>query len=281
MTPAFALVAMVLLSILSVGCLMKEEPFPTVTDTIATATAMTDTWTMTDATATATDTIATGTAMTDTWTMTDTTATAVVVLPPRYPSFPWPPPPASASINISQRVIPQTAGGGARMRDVDRRLRAALDRCGYVEKKYFTVPEGFAVVTRLERISADGTPLSPGRWSLETGPMHSFDLGEYLRRLFTANPGHFRIIVFITTSKPFTESGAPIDAATAQRWFHEGLNRLPAELGARLVSEQDETTALIYEFERLEGKDPAFVSQSVIGAVAHLQRSGLDGALGE
>lgn len=52
-----------------------------------------------------------------------------------------------------------------------------------VTEKYFTVPEGFAVVTRLERISADGTPLSPGRWSLETGPMRSFDLGEYLRRL--------------------------------------------------------------------------------------------------
>ena len=42
---------------------------------------------------------------------------------------------------------------------VDRKLRKALDDCGYVETSYFWVPGGFAAATRLEQINPDGTIL--------------------------------------------------------------------------------------------------------------------------
>lgn len=188
----------------------------------------------------------------------------------------WPPPGASASVVIplSDLMKPDT---GSRLRLVARRLEAILDVGGYEERSYYAVPDGFALIARLEQIHADGTPKDPpDRWSLDVKPMKKFSLPAYFKALFTANPGHFRVIAFVVTSRPFSQQDARVSAQEARAWTQRGLNRLPDVIGDRPANERYTCTALVYEFEqqtadhRVVFKDPGQLT-----AKTHLLRAGL------
>ncbi len=170
------------------------------------------------------------------------------------------------------------------LRDVDARLSAALASRGYLEKSYFAVPRGFAVVTRLEQIDNSGRSRAPpARWSANAGGLTDFSLGGYLRALFTADPGRYRVIVFTVTDAPFRESDARVTSEQALEWLRGGLNKLPPSLGGLPYTNDVATTALIYEFERATGSTPAAaraVIPSSIAAQEHLANSGLWSALG-
>jgi hypothetical protein len=175
-------------------------------------------------------------------------------------------------------------GVPAALRDVDARLSAALDSRGYIEKSYFAVPRGFAVVTRLEQIDNTGRPRTPpARWSANAGGLTDFSLGAYLRALFTAEQGRYRVIVFTVTDVPFTEGDQRVTSEEALEWLRHGLDKLPPSLAALPYTNDVTTTALIYEFERTSGNTPAAaraVLPSTIGAREHLAGAGLWSALG-
>src|SRR5713101_704656 len=197
---------------------------------------------------------------------------------PPIPSFPWPPPAASASEQIPNDLLAASATLHS-LGDINTRLAAALEKSGYAEKKYYAVPNGFALVTRLEQIEADGRPKpEPDRWSSNSPAFRS--LSDYLRALFSANPGHYRVIVLIVTDVPFAESEKRVSEAEAVNWLHAGLNRLPPEIAERPYNPDVVSTALIYEFEKDQGKDPQLNEPSRLGAHEHLTHSGIWGALG-
>jgi hypothetical protein len=198
------------------------------------------------------------------------------------PRFPWPPPQASARADIPDKLLRHARTEKLALRDIDRRLSAALDAAGYAEKSYFAVPDGFALVTRLEQIEADGAPKKKesDRWATEPGRLREFSLSAYLKALFTSNVGHFRVIVFVVTSRPFSQAEAMVSRDEALAWFPEGLNRLPDAIGRRPYTAQYASTALIYEFEK---SDVAKQAQTKIpGRLTgrtHLERAGVWGAL--
>ena len=66
--------------------------------------------------------------------------------PLEWPAFPWPPPMASTIMNIDDAAL-RIAGDSTTLGHVDERLVQALNAAGYVEKSYFAVPDGFALVT--------------------------------------------------------------------------------------------------------------------------------------
>ena len=73
--------------------------------------------------------------------------------------------------------------------DIDVALVEALDATGYYDKAYFSVPDGFALVTRLEQIEANGKSLQPpDRWSVQVKPLREFSLPAYLQALFSPPP---------------------------------------------------------------------------------------------
>lgn len=198
--------------------------------------------------------------------------------PAELPAFPWPPPRASTMMNINDAAL-RIAGDSTTLGQVSDRLVQALDVAGYVEKSYFAVPDGFALVTRLEQIDPDGTPLDPpDRWSEEAGPVRQFDLRSILRALFTANPGYFRILVFVATPHPFSQSDQEVRREEAVAWLREGVNRLPDAVARQPYAPAFRTTALVYEFEQPESGDPQLVSGRLT-ARTHLQRSGLLSAI--
>lgn len=195
--------------------------------------------------------------------------------PPELPDFPWPPPRASTMMNIDDAAL-RIAGNRTTLGRVDDRLVQALDAAGYVEKSYFAVPDGFALVTRLEQIRADGTPLDPpDRWSAVAGPLREFSLRAFLRALFTSNPGHFRILVFVATPHPFSQSDQEVSREEAIDWLNAGVNRLPDALGRRPYTRAYRMTALVYEFEQPESDDALLVAPGRLTARTHLARSGV------
>jgi prepilin-type N-terminal cleavage/methylation domain-containing protein len=199
------------------------------------------------------------------------------------PTFPWEPPQPSAFEIIPRDLL---VGHDERptLRHVAEILDLAFRRAGYGEKSYYSVPDGFAIASRLEQINPDGTPKdSSQRWSLDVTPVLHFSVSDYISALFKATPGHYRMVVFVVTPHPFKQnSKVKISPEDAKKWLAGGLNTLPQEIGARECTTDYVCTALIYEFRRVALDHQAeFVDPSQLTGTIHLQKSGLLGALAQ
>jgi hypothetical protein len=176
--------------------------------------------------------------------------------PDEIPMFPWPPPIASATADVPRRFFSSRPDDILRLRNVKTALHDALESCGYFEKSYYRVKYGFAMVTRLEQINYDGTAKEPPeRWAVEVQRLRKFSLKAYLKALFSANPGYYRIIVFVVT-KPFKQSDEEVSREEAMDWLWGGLNELPVSIGWLEYSAEHTCTALIYEFEQSNPGEP-------------------------
>jgi hypothetical protein len=181
-------------------------------------------------------------------------AAIATVAPESVPVFPWPPPRASARVVIPARLLPAGKDHQTLLRDIDEKLVSALQSAGYVETSYYAVPDGFALVTRLEHITQEGAPeKGKQRWIAHIEPVRlnrDFTLSAYLAALFGVQQGFYRVIVFIVTPHPFAESHSSVSEIEAEDWRHSGLNVLPQGIASLAYTQQYSCTALIYEFQQ-------------------------------
>jgi hypothetical protein len=191
------------------------------------------------------------------------------------PEFPWPPPAASSSYVLPKQLFKNRETIG----QLTDSIISALESSGYVERSFFkTLHDGTALVTRLERIHEDGSPWAGHeRW-----PTHGAkyttgaDLLSFLRGLFYADPGRYRVIVFIIQDMPFFQSKDKVTGEAARTWLRSGANKLPRETAERPLSSAD-CTALVYEFAS-DGIAVRFVESRLTGK-DHLERAGVMGFL--
>lgn len=194
------------------------------------------------------------------------------------PKFPWPPPRPTSRIVITQELLNNSKFKFLNLSDIEYRLKKGLDACGYIEKSYFIVPDGFAIVTRIEHINEDGSSKEEEkRWSVKIGSERDFTLISYLKALFTANPGYYRIIVFIISPLPFQNSDKKVDSKAAEEWLHAGANTILSDyLSKKPYTPDYQCTALIYEFEKYEHtKEAVFIPDERLSAIIHLKKSNL------
>jgi hypothetical protein len=184
--------------------------------------------------------------------------------------FPWPPPDYSASSVLDNEIFKNCDD----LHNADFILSKALKNVGYTEKGYYSVPGGFAVITRIEQIDKNGVSLDPPeRWSVNTFSPLSFSITSYLKALFFSTPGYFRIIAFIVTDKPFNSSDKLPDENSAIDWIKNGTMVLPAEIGALKFTKDHTVTALIYEFQKPESDDVFLINPSDLTGDDHLKLS--------
>jgi hypothetical protein len=194
--------------------------------------------------------------------------------PIQFPEFPWPPQKASAFTTLSDEFFRNSDEGIVLLRDVDNRLSKALRYAGYAEKSYYAVPDGFALVSRLEQINPDGTPkLDLDRWTIDVRPLRKFSLSSYLRALFTSQPGYYRVIVFVVTRHSFYQDNVEVSPDEVKSWIYKGLNRLPDSVGMQRYTLEYTCTALIYELKKEQGKDAATIIPGNLSAETHLEKS--------
>lgn len=196
-------------------------------------------------------------------------------------TFPMPPPRASSSAEVPSKYL-RTLGETTSLREVERRLVAALQERGYSDKSYYAVPKGFVLVTRIEQFEEDGaSKRPPNRWLTDVEAERPNSFGEWLSGLFIPRRGFFRIIVFIVMSEPFGQSTRTVSRDEAELWVSSGLNRLAHTIGRLPFTDQYECTVLIYEFEQVGA---GYATPKVPGRFTgqtHLDRSGLWKALVE
>ncbi|MCI5218088.1 MAG: hypothetical protein D3914_02590 [Candidatus Electrothrix sp. LOE2] len=198
----------------------------------------------------------------------------------KIPQFPWPPPHPSAYSIIPPRLLPSLTNKNY-LKNVAEKLETAFDQAGYSQRKYYQVPDGFALVSQLEQFNPDGTPKTPpDRWAANYLPPTIFSLTSYLRVLFTANPGRYRIIALIVTSQPFEENKEIVTREEAMGWLGGGMIVLPKSIGKQPYTDQHYCTAYIYEFEQPDkDKKPFFKPLSNLTGKDHLEKSKLWAAL--
>jgi hypothetical protein len=191
------------------------------------------------------------------------------------PNFPWPPPAASASYVLPQSLfISQVTMG-----EETEAIIAALERNGYVERSFYGTPApGVALITRLERINSDGSPASAAeRWPAGEYQSDPVNLAQFLHGLFYAEPGRYRVIVFIIQDQPFTQAVDKVfSGEQAKALLPSGANVLPPMVAERPVKESH-CTALIYEFSN-DGAVMRKVESRLTGR-QHLEKAGLLAAL--
>src|SRR3546814_4883585 len=88
------------------------------------------------------------------------------------------------------------------------------------------------------------------RWSTALPSREVFSLRDYFSALFSAPEGHYRVIVFVVSDKPFATSRGAASREQAAAWLQGGLNLLPAAIANLPVSANHACTALIYQFHK-------------------------------
>jgi hypothetical protein len=194
------------------------------------------------------------------------------------PTFPWPPPRPTTLTVLDRTLLPD---GETTLGEIGELLTSALRRARYAEGSFYSVPGGFALATRLEQIEFDGTPKpEPGRWSAALPPRELFSLSDFVRALFTAPEGHYRVIVFVVNDRAFAASEETVTREMAQAWLAGGLNRLPASIAQASFGHGHAITALVYQFHKVgQQREPIPNPDGAAAAEQQLDRSGILAAL--
>ncbi len=193
------------------------------------------------------------------------------------PNLPWPLPRYSSWDILQPGLLgadEDTIG------HVQERLSSALREVGFGEIGVYGVFEGFALVTKVERIREDGSSFAGSeRWSAGKLPLHSFDLTEYLASLFLEKPGYFRFFVFIVTTLNRVESSEePLPESKGREFFLSGLRHLPAKL-RELPFKDRNAFVVVYEFEKKTGQGAQIVRRHQLSPDEHLRKAGILEAL--
>jgi hypothetical protein len=165
------------------------------------------------------------------------------------------------------------------LKDVANQFELALSSAAYYERSYYSAPSGFAMVTRLERFKPDGSPDGELRWS---GPdkKEEFSIAGYLKRLLIAEPGHYRLIVFVVTTASYSATGTAIGSKKATQLLAEGHVALPQSFARAEFTSAHSCTALIYEFRKEAAQQNAeLVHPSMLPGRTHLDKAKLWRAL--
>jgi len=197
----------------------------------------------------------------------------------RIPAFPWPPPPASAETMIPPNWLSTPAV--TQLADVADKLERALNEAKYPRWSYSSVPNGFALVSQMEQIKSDGTPSpAPARWSTAMPWVTNMTLLEFIKALANAQPGYYRVIVFIVTNQPWSRTGKEATGEEAEQWLAKGFTWLPRSIGELTYGPDYRTTVLVYEFKKVsQDADATFLEPSPTSADDHLGKAGLSDPL--
>lgn len=186
------------------------------------------------------------------------------------PQFPWPVPKPSTKWVLDDRFFAKAHT----LSQVNQQLSDALRKSQYPNSAYYLIPNGFALVSQIEQIEPDGTPKPlPDRWSLKVNPLQTFTLSNYLRLLFTAATGHFRVVVFLVTNATNQSNTPEPDIKIVKDWVNGGGDFLPDVVGKQPYGTDYHVTALIYEFQKPENGQARPVSPSKAPGQEHLTKS--------
>lgn len=146
-------------------------------------------------------------------------------------------------------------------------IESVMRQAGYENLRYFSTPNGIAMVTQLERIKVDGVPFPvPHRWRYKelSASFGTISFLDFLRRLVGKEVGYYRVIVFDVTlqNERSVFSSRPSSAKGVFGLHEKGEVILPEELVNIAFIENFNLRVGIYEFELKQSADEAIFHKS-------------------
>ncbi|WP_170122670.1 carboxypeptidase-like regulatory domain-containing protein [Mucilaginibacter oryzae] len=180
--------------------------------------------------------------------------------------FPFPPLSGYTLAVLDNEIFDKTETLG----QMDKVLIRALTSGGYDERSYFIIPDGFALVTRIESITDDGSSIfNSERFAINELKSPTFS------DFFAPRSGLFRMFAFIVTNKPFNPSLKDADFEALKKLSRVGYNILPSDLANKKKGKDYFCTVLVYEFVSTKPNSKLTVQSAHLTAYEHLQRSKL------
>jgi hypothetical protein len=200
----------------------------------------------------------------------DSAASREDVIP--FKPFPWPPPRATAFQTIDNNYF----GSAKVLGDVESKIISALDKFGYTDRSYYSVPNGFAIATKLESINQDGSSKpTPERWEVKESEVNFFS-SEYIKSIFISKKGFFRVIVILITDELLYQAKNSPSKAAALKMVIDGATRPPTSVRLIPFSKDHSVTALIYEYRtnnNATGSANIVPSDKSISGMDHLKKA--------
>lgn len=192
--------------------------------------------------------------------------------------FPWPLPLPTDRVSMDVRWFGVQPGDTTSVDTVANAVERALRSVGHAQVGFQSVGcDGFAAISYLERIDANGRPLSDGTRFLPPGAKEPWSLSGYLTRLFSAPQGKYRQIVIVGTDRLMDDFGAAPTTEEGLEMIDDSNAERPPVLRQYLWRQgHHRLVALIYEFDKPAGRGAAVhVPPRGLGGTKHLQGAGL------
>ncbi len=162
------------------------------------------------------------------------------------------------------------------LENADSHLRGVLSEAGYSELTYFVLDDGFAQVTRLEKIDAEGRADSGSdRFAGPSTRSRFACFAEFLKSGFGLREGRYRLFAVVVTAQNFTKGSRKMTRDEAAGWIDEGLVKLPVFLSRLPYSEDHVCTVLVYEFEAGRDGETTTIERSDWEGKTHLDKAGI------
>lgn len=160
------------------------------------------------------------------------------------PILNWPLPPSSV-----RDVIPLVKYKTAKVESLHQAITRILSQKGY-PYRFFTVPNGYAIVTQVEQMNGDGSLAARDRWILKRTSSSAWKLGTFLN----GNEGWFRQFYFVINTNPnFKDNGELFKTVTKFLTnFEEGGFVLPEEVKNTPLKNMY-LNVLVYQFYKKNG----------------------------
>lgn len=142
------------------------------------------------------------------------------------------------------------------MKDIDDLLKTTLREKGYIQNKYLSVSNGFALITQMEQIDENGKSVpQENRWVKTVWqPKNENLIKRFFRLLLNAQPGYYRTFLFVVTKEEFSSGDNP-QLGEVQAIFDSGVQRIPTEIKSQPFTDEHYITVYVYEFKKLESSD--------------------------
>lgn len=180
----------------------------------------------------------------------------------------WPPPRASLTWTGELVAAPNTA-----LSDVAETIATTLREAGYVEQRRYPIGagylNGFAIVTRLERIADDGSAPAPERWSPRYPEAATV---RWLREASSPtlpHSGRYRVFLIAVSPLPTGERALGHAPRWSDETMMEGVEAPPALPVNRRLGRGAQLHVFVYEY-RATRDDGSLVVTSSISPEAHL-----------
>ncbi|WP_144389824.1 hypothetical protein [Phaeobacter sp. 22II1-1F12B] len=189
--------------------------------------------------------------------------------------FPIPAPRPSSSIPLSIVEISEEYGATTTLFELEETIRGALQSAGYFDVGTLSTPEGgIAIITPVEQITSSGTPVEGAqRWVADINRSNcgSFSLSCFLKALFLAPEGLYRVLVIVATDEPLRiATNVEFDQETMETLMGARRLDLNPDLSEISISKEHDVYLLVYEFSSTSPNEMLPEVPGRIGIIEHL-----------